>query len=153
MQLQVLLSPARTLCGAAGSSKKRVIETAANFLADQNQSLNADELFRNILEREQLGSTAIGEGMAIPHCRMKNCSRAMGALIKLDKPVDFEAIDQQPVDILFVLLVPEEEHDQHLKILAEIAGLFSKALFRDEIRAANDSKKMYEIALKHAHEI
>ncbi|MFT6758196.1 MAG: PTS system nitrogen regulatory IIA component, partial [Chitinophagales bacterium] len=135
MQLQVLLSPARTLFGAAGSSKKRVIESAANFLAAQNKSLNADELFRNIIEREQLGSTAIGEGMAIPHCRMKNCSRALGALIKLDNPVDFEAIDQQPVDILFVLLVPEEEHDQHLKILAEIAGLFSKAEFRDEIRA------------------
>jgi PTS system nitrogen regulatory IIA component len=153
MQLQVLLSPARTLCGGAGSSKKRVIETAANFLAEQNQSLNADELFRNIIEREQLGSTAIGEGMAIPHCRMKNCSRAIGALIKLDQPVDFEAIDQQPVDVLFVLLVPEEEHDQHLKILAEIAGLFSKAPFRDEIRAASDSKQMYDIALKHAQEI
>jgi PTS system nitrogen regulatory IIA component len=153
MQLQVLLNPARTLCGAAGRSKKRVIETAANFLAEQNQSLNADELFRNIIEREQLGSTAIGEGMAIPHCRMKNCSRAMGALIKLDKPIDFEAIDNQPVDVLFVLLVPEEEHDQHLKILAEIAGLFSKAAFRDEIRAASDSQKMYDIALKHAQEV
>ncbi|MFT4997117.1 MAG: PTS system nitrogen regulatory IIA component [Flavobacteriales bacterium] len=153
MQLQVLLSPARTLFGAAGSSKKRVIESAANFLAAQNKSLNADELFRNIIEREQLGSTAIGEGMAIPHCRMKNCSRALGALIKLDNPVDFEAIDQQPVDILFVLLVPEEEHDQHLKILAEIAGLFSKAEFRDEIRASANSQEMYDIALKHAQEI
>ncbi|MFT6310195.1 MAG: PTS system nitrogen regulatory IIA component [Porticoccus sp.] len=153
MQLQVLLSPARTLFGAAGSSKKRVIESAANFLAEQNNSLNADELFRNIIEREQLGSTAIGEGMAIPHCRMKNCSRALGALIKLDNPVDFEAIDQQPVDILFVLLVPEEEHDQHLKILAEIAGLFSKAEFRDEIRASANSQQMYDIALKHAQEI
>jgi|TARA_B110000902_G_scaffold267307_1_gene360208 PTS system nitrogen regulatory IIA component len=153
MQLQVLLSPARTLFGAAGSSKKRVIESAANFLAAQNKSLNADKLFRNIIEREQLGSTAIGEGMAIPHCRMKNCSRALGALIKLDNPVDFEAIDQQPVDILFVLLVPEEEHDQHLKILAEIAGLFSKAEFRDEIRASANSQEMYDIALKHAQEI
>jgi PTS system nitrogen regulatory IIA component len=153
MQLQVLLSPARTLFGAAGSSKKRVIESAANFLAEQNNALNADELFRNIIEREQLGSTAIGEGMAIPHCRMKNCSRALGALIKLDNPVDFEAIDQQPVDILFVLLVPEEEHDQHLKILAEIAGLFSKAEFRDEIRASANSQEMYDIALKHAQEI
>jgi PTS system nitrogen regulatory IIA component len=153
MQLQVLLNPARTLCGAAGSSKKRVIETAANFLAEQNNSLNADELFRNIIEREQLGSTAIGEGMAIPHCRMKNCSRAIGALIKLDKPIDFEAIDNQPVDVLFVLLVPEEEHDQHLKILAEIAGLFSNPAFRDEIRAAGDSQQMYAIALKHAQEI
>jgi PTS system nitrogen regulatory IIA component len=153
MQLQVLLSPARTLFGAAGSSKKRVIESAANFLAAQNKSLNADELFRNIIEREQLGSTAIGEGMAIPHCRMKNCSRALGALIKLDNPVDFEAIDQQPVDILFVLLVPEEEHDQHLKILAEIAGLFSKAEFRDQIRASANSQEMYDIALKHAQEI
>ncbi|MFQ3322723.1 MAG: PTS system nitrogen regulatory IIA component [Pseudomonadales bacterium] len=153
MQLQVLLSPARTLFGAAGSSKKRVIESAANFLAEQNNSLNADELFRNIIEREQLGSTAIGEGMAIPHCRIKNCSRALGALIKLDNPVDFEAIDQQPVDILFVLLVPEEEHDQHLKILAEIAGLFSKAEFRDEIRASANSQQMYDIALKHAQEI
>jgi PTS system nitrogen regulatory IIA component len=153
MQLQVLLSPARTLFGAAGSSKKRVIESAANFLAAQNKSLNADELFRNIIEREQLGSTAIGEGMAIPHCRMKNCSRALGALIKLDNPVDFEAIDQQPVDILFVLLVPEEEHDQHLKILAEIAGLFSKAEFRDEIRASANSQEMYDTALKHAQEI
>jgi PTS system nitrogen regulatory IIA component len=153
MQLQVLLSPTRTLYGAVGSSKKRVIETAANFLAEQNSSLNADELFRNIIEREQLGSTAIGEGMAIPHCRMKNCSRAMGALIKLDSAVDFEAADQQPVDILFVLLVPEEEHDQHLKILAEIAGLFSKADFRNEIRSATSSQEMYDIALKHAEEI
>ncbi len=150
MQLQVLLSPGRTLYGAPGISKKRAIETAANFLADQNTALNADELYRNLIDREQLGSTGIGEGIAIPHCRLRNCSRAMGALIKLESPIDFEAIDQQPVDLLFVLLVPEEAHDQHLQILAEIAGLFSKAEVRNDLRNASDSESMYQIAIAHA---
>ncbi len=153
MQLQVLLSPARTLCDAAGSSKKRVLESAANFLAEQNSILNADELFRNIIQREQLGSTGIGEGVAIPHCRMSNCNRALGALIKLEKPVDFEAIDQQPVDILFVLVVPEEAHDQHLKILAELAGLFNNPNFRDDIRAASSNDAMYDTAIRYANEM
>lgn len=143
---QVLVSEL-TLCAAPGTSKKKVFETASEFIAGKRPALQAAEVYNNLLARERLGSTALGEGIAIPHCRLSNCDEAIVMLMTLDTPVDFDAADGEPVDILFLLLVPEEATQEHLDILAGLAGLLSNSAFRDSLRAANTDEELYRAAV------
>jgi PTS system nitrogen regulatory IIA component len=146
MKLQTILTPERTLCGAAGESKKRVLESIAEFVAPAITELDADTIFTSLVTREKLGSTGIGNGIAIPHCRLPNCGKVIGALITLQNKVDFESIDDEPVDLLFVLLVPEQATDEHLQILASLARLFNEESFCAKLREAGDSKTLYDLA-------
>lgn len=146
MQIQALITPKRTLCGVEGGSKKRALELLANTIAQDVPSIDAEDLFRRLIARERLGSTGIGHGIAIPHCRVENCAGTLGALITLADPVDFDAIDSQPVDILFAMLVPEEAHDEHLQNLAALAGALSNADFREKLRTASSDRELYETA-------
>jgi len=148
--LNQLLSPGRTVCHAPGVSKKRLFETAARVISEDQLSLPYDTVFSHLIAREKLGSTGLGNGIAIPHCRISNCTHAMGTLITLEDPIDFDAPDGKPVDILFVLLVPEEAQQQHLDILAGIAKLFSQDAFCSELRAAADTKQLYSSATSWA---
>ncbi|HUH36861.1 MAG TPA: PTS IIA-like nitrogen regulatory protein PtsN [Spongiibacteraceae bacterium] len=149
MLLSTILSPERTLCGALASSKKRVLENAASFIAESLPGVKSDELFANLVNRERLGSTGLGEGIAIPHCRLKSIQQVVGSLITLAEPIDFEAIDDRPVDILFVLVVPEDATDEHLKTLAGLAELFSQPAFVDQLRQATDSDALYRAAVSY----
>jgi PTS system nitrogen regulatory IIA component len=144
--LDDILTPARTLYHAPGSSKKKLFETIASAIAEDQLSLTGDEVFAQLIAREKLGSTGLGRGIAIPHCRVSNCTHPLGTLVTLEEPIEFDAPDDLPVDLLFVLLVPEEAHQQHLDILAGIARLFSQADFCDRLRAARDSEELYAIA-------
>lgn len=150
MQIQSILAPRRTLCGVEGGSKKRTLEILANLIAQDIPTLNADDLFRRLIARERLGSTGLGHGIAIPHCRIENCTGTVGALIKLAHPVDFDAIDGEPVDIVFALLVPEEATDDHLQILATLAGLFSDTEFRNQLRRATSDEELCQMAINGA---
>ena len=105
--LSQLLTPGRTLCGVTGVSKKRLFETIARAIGDDQMSLPASEIFTQLIGREKLGSTGLGQGIAIPHCRIGNCTKPLGTLVTLDSPIAFDAPDDKPVDLLFVLLVPE----------------------------------------------
>lgn len=147
MEIQALISPKRTLCGVEGGSKKRALELLANTIAQDVPGIEAEDLFRRLIARERLGSTGIGHGIAIPHCRVENCTGTIGALITLTEAVDFDAIDSQPVDILFAMLVPEEAHDEHLHNLAVLAGALSNAEFRDKLRAATSDQELYQSAV------
>ena len=109
-------------------------------------SLSQEEVFSQLIAREKLGSTGLGNGIAIPHCRVGNCTQPIGTLVTLAEPIDFDAPDDAPVDLLFVLLVPEEAHQQHLDILAGIARLFSQEAFCARLRAAGDSAELFAIA-------
>lgn len=148
MQLKSILSPERTLYGASGSSKKRVLENIANFISDTVPSLNPGELFDNLIAREKLGSTGLGDGIAIPHCRIKNCSSVVCSLVRLREPTDFDAIDGHPVDLLFILLVPEDAPDEHLAVLAKLAELFQEPEFCQRLRGAHDTESLYQAAIK-----
>jgi len=148
MQLQSILTPERTLFGASGSSKKRVLENIAEFITEHVESLNAGELFNNLIAREKLGSTGLGNGIAIPHCRIKNCSSVICSLVSLQEPTDFDAIDGQPVDLLFILLVPEDAQEDHLAVLAKLAELFQEAEFCKRLRTAKDSASLYQAAIQ-----
>ncbi len=144
-----ILTLERTQLGAQCSSKKRVIEYVANFLADKIPDAQADDLYEHLIAREKLGSTGIGEGIAIPHSRLSECEDTLGALFVLEKPIDFDAIDRVPVDIVFVLLVPTEATEQHLQTLSMLAQKFSQQSFRDSLRQANDSDELYQLAITH----
>lgn len=146
MQIESILSPGRTLCSAPGSSKKRILENIAQFICEDFPSINPNKLFDCLIARERLGSTALGHGIAIPHCRIKDCSSIIGSLVKLQQAVDFDASDGQPVDLLFVLLVPEQAHDEHLNVLATLAERFSKPAFCQQLRSATDSESLFAIA-------
>ena len=150
MQLTSILSPARTYYGAAGSSKKRVLQTIADFICETVVTLDPDELFTSLLGREKLGSTGLGNGVAIPHCRMASCTAVTGTLVRLTDPVDFDAVDHEPVDLLFVLIVPDEASEEHLQVLAMLAELFHDADFRGTLRAADSADALFEAAVAYA---
>jgi PTS system nitrogen regulatory IIA component len=124
-------------------SKKRVFERAAEAMSAA-LNVSSETIYRALLAREKLGSTAIGEGIAIPHCRINECSEAAGCLVTLQEPIDYGSADGQDVDIIFVLLVPEEATEAHLKLLAALARSFSNAEVRDRVRQTQDPE-----ALKH----
>lgn len=144
MQVSEIISPERTYTGLQGSSKKRVLEQAAEFIAQQSPELDANELFDNLIVREKLGSTAIGKGVAIPHCRITHCNKVLGSLIRLDEPVDFDAIDNEPVDLLFVLLVPENSTEEHLQALSQIASRFNDDKLTSLLRSAEGNQSLYD---------
>jgi PTS system nitrogen regulatory IIA component len=124
-------------------SKKRVFERAAEAMGAA-LGLSSETVYRALLAREKLGSTAIGEGIAIPHCRINECSEAAGCLVTLQEPIDYGSADGNGVDVIFVLLVPEEATEAHLKLLAALARSFSSAEVRDRVRQTQDPE-----ALKH----
>jgi PTS system nitrogen regulatory IIA component len=103
------------------------------------------EIFDSLVARERLGSTGLGDGVALPHGRLRGLKQPIAALVTLGKGIDFDAIDQQPVDLLYALLVPEESNDEHLKILAQLAGLFSNPDFCSRLRSCNDSNQCFQL--------
>ena len=144
--IEDILTPERALLNVAVTSKKKLLEFLAGFVTEQLPGSTADDIFDRLLSRERLGSTGIGEGVAIPHCRLAGIDQAMGALFTLKDPIDFDAIDQRPVDLLFFLLVPEEACDEHLGTLAKLAESFSQESCRAQLRSAQSDKDLLRIA-------
>ncbi|MGH8532777.1 MAG: PTS sugar transporter subunit IIA [Gammaproteobacteria bacterium] len=124
-------------------SKKGVLEALARLIADQPET--SDEVFRSLITRERLGSTGLGRGVAIPHGRTAHGDQPRGAFIYAKTGVDFDAIDEKPVDLFFALLVPAQCHDEHLRILAELAEMFSDEEFVSRIRACTGADTLYEL--------
>ena len=120
------------------SSKKRVFEQAG-LLFENNQGIARSTVFDSLFTRERLGSTGLGQGIAIPHGRIKGLKDALGAFIRLAEPVPFDAPDGRPVTMLFVLLVPEQANEHHLQLLSELAQMFSDRAFREQLMSAPDS--------------
>ncbi len=125
-------------------SKKRAFEKIGQLLEDTH-GIAYRSVFDSLFSREKLGSTGLGEGIAIPHGRIKGLREAVGAFIKLQQPIAFDAPDGQPVSMLFVLLVPEQATDLHLQILGELAQLFSDKTLREQLSAADDRQQLYQL--------
>ena len=121
------------------ASKKRILEEVAGLLATASEELNQGGVFDKLLERERLGSTGLGHGIALPHARVAGITEARGAFIQLQSGADFDAIDQQPVDLVFGLLVPEAATEVHLQLLAKLATLFNDSSFCNRLRKAKSS--------------
>lgn len=129
------------------SSKKDALEQISSFIANHEPNLCANEIFDGLISRERLGSTALGHGIAIPHARLKTIKKTLAAFIKLEKPIDFDAIDQQPIDLIFTLLVPEESTQEHLEILAKLAEAFSQENFLQALRTCSSKEELFESLL------
>ena len=140
-----LIVAERIRCGVAAPSKKRVLEQLGKLLTATSSELTQDQIFDRLLERERLGSTGLGHGIALPHARMAEVDQAYGAFVQLTEPVDFDAIDGAPVDLAFALLVPEEATQEHLQLLASLAALFSEEGFCAKLRQADSA----ELILHH----
>ena len=136
MLIHDLLSPERISLDLHAGSKKRLLELISEKLADNSSELDQREVFDSLITRERLGSTGLGEGVAIPHGRVAGIHHVEAAFFRLSKPLAFEATDGKPVDVLFALAVPEECGEDHLKLLAHIAELFSQPGFVEAVRSA-----------------
>ncbi len=141
MQISVLLSPARVACHQESSSKKRSLELLSHLLSTALPAYSEGELFDSLIGRERLGSTGLGHGVALPHGRINGLETPIAAFVTLQTGVDYDAIDNQPVDLLFALLVPEESTDEHLQILARLAAMFSDAELCTALRNCNSAEQ------------
>lgn len=138
-----ILTPQATRAGVDAQSRKRVLEIASDVLAEAHPNLSGRALFDELMSRERLGSTALGEGVAIPHCRT-DCERIHAAFLRLAEPVDYDAPDDEPVDLLFVLIVPPGEQSAHLEILATLARLFAEPDHRRRLREQTTGEALYQ---------
>lgn len=145
MNIKSLLSPDCVLFQHQCASKKRLLETIASHLCEHNTNLDPSNVFSALIARERLGSTGLGKGIAIPHCRIAACTQTAGVLVTLATPIDFNAIDSEPVDIIFVLVVPEDGHEDHLQTLATLAETLSDNECLQKIRESKDAQELYNI--------
>jgi PTS system nitrogen regulatory IIA component len=129
------------------TSKKKVLENLSQKLAANTSATTAEKIFQVLLERERLGSTGLGKGVAIPHARVPDLPHTVAAMMTLENPVDFESVDSQPVDIAFALLVPEDDTDNHLQHLSRLVTLFRDVDVCDKIRNANSAEAIFELLL------
>lgn len=139
-----LLPLSNVVADLDASSKKRVFEQAG-LLFENNQGVARSLVFDSLFARERLGSTGLGQGIAIPHGRIKGLKEAAGAFIRLSAPVQFDAPDGRPVNLLFVLLVPEQANETHLQLLSELAQMFSDRAFREQLLAAPDATALHTL--------
>lgn len=144
MNLQNLVSTDSVVCNADVASKKRALELLAELLAKESGTEKSLEIFQQLTEREKLGSTSLGDGIALPHTRTDLCDQAFGAFIKIDKGIDFDSPDHNPTDLLFALMVPEHHTDEHLKILAGLASMFSDEHFCHNLRTAKTGAELHD---------
>ncbi|VVN18111.1 PTS IIA-like nitrogen regulatory protein PtsN [Pseudomonas fluorescens] len=147
IRLESILTPGRSLVNVPGGSKKKALEQIANLIAREVPDLEMQVVFEALIAREKLGSTGFGNGIAIPHCRLKGCTSPISALMHLDAPIDFDAIDGAPVDLLFVLLVPVAATDAHLELLRQIASMLDRKEVREKLRSAPSNEALYQVVL------
>jgi len=142
-RISQLLPLTNVMIGLDASSKKRVFEQAG-LLFENNQGIARVKVFDSLFARERLGSTGLGEGIAIPHGRIKGLKEAVAALVRLAEPVAFDAPDGKPVNLLLFLLVPEQATQQHLEILSEVAEMLSDRGMRDTLLNQSDPQAIHQ---------
>jgi nitrogen PTS system EIIA component len=149
MTIASLLSANAVITPLKANGKKALLQDIAAH-ASALSGLAEREVFEILLQRERLGSTGVGDGIAIPHGRVPGLESMFGMLVRTDKPVDFEALDGLPVDILFVLLAPDHAGADHLKALARVARLLRDRAVLDRVRSAHDAAAIYGIVTETA---
>lgn len=144
MDLKDILSPDCTRSAVSESSKKKVLELISQLIAPKLAGVSKSDVFESLLQRERLGSTGIGLGIAIPHGRLENAGHPVAALITLQHPIDFDAIDNQPVDLIFALLVPKDNPEAHLKTLSAVASRLNDKDCCRSLRSATSDGELHE---------
>ncbi len=144
MALTDLLSPEAIFSALRVNGKKQALQEMSERAA-QVSGLPAREIFDALLQRERLGSTGVGDGIAIPHGKLAKCERIFGIFARLERPIDFEALDGLPVDLIFLLVAPEGAGADHLKALATIARVLRDANMAAQLRATRDASALYSL--------
>ena len=135
------------LCNAQARSKKHCLEILSELLVRSQPDIAADDIFERLIERERLGCTSLEAGVAFPHCRVEGIDRCIAAMIKLSDPIDFDATDGEPVDLVFGLMVPREVTDMHHADIAMITNLLGNGELRSKLREATSSSALYNTLL------
>lgn len=144
MMLTDLIAPEAIIPALKAKSKKQVLEDLAHRAA-KLEKLQARDLFEALLQRERLGSTGVGRGIAIPHCRLAGVKRLACIFARLEEAIPFDAVDGQPVDLVFLLLAPEDAGADHLKALARLSRLMRDPQLMMQLRAAKDQMSLYAL--------
>lgn len=147
MDIQDLLSSRSVIWGLKASSKKQVLQELAR-LAAETTGMPEREIFDVLLERERLGSTGVGQGVAIPHGKLADLDHLVGLFAKLETPVDFDSVDGQPVDLVFLLLAPHETGAEHLKALARVSRLLRDRDLCKRLRGSANSDALFALLTK-----
>lgn len=145
MRLQDILTLDCTQCAVPASSKKHILEKICLLAAEKMGNCNASDLLESILNREEMGSTGIGNGIAIPHARLNNTDKAMAVLLTTKKAIDFDAIDNQAVDIFICLIIPQNSTQEHLNTLQSIAQLFSERKTAKQVRKCTNDLQLFDL--------
>jgi PTS system nitrogen regulatory IIA component len=143
-QIAELLPVGNVALDVDAASKARLFEAVA-LMFERDTHLAPATIIASLAAREKLGSTGLGQGIAIPHGRLKGLAEARGAFVRLATPIPFDAPDGKPVSQVFVLLVPEHATDRHLQILSELAQMFSERSFRERLAAARDRDEVHAL--------
>ncbi len=130
------------------SSKKAALEMLSDTLSYQDGNLSKNKVLDGLLAREKLGSTGLGEGIAIPHCRIQELDNIYVAILKLEEGVEYDASDDKPVFFLFCLVVPEDANDEHLELLASLAELLNNKLIRKLIQKSSNARELQQILIQ-----
>ena len=142
MDIQAIVSLDRTECAVQCNSKKRILEIIADIAAKQNENIDQATVLNSLMARERMGSTGIGNGIALPHGRLPGLEKVIAIVVTSTPAIDFDALDEKPVDIFFALLVPEEQTEGHLQTLATVAGKLSDKETIKAIRRATTSDEI-----------
>ncbi|GAA0811781.1 PTS IIA-like nitrogen regulatory protein PtsN [Colwellia sp. D2M02] len=145
MKLSEILTLDCTLCAIKTTSKKRILEEICQLAANKVTELDQDELLDSLLDREKMGSTGIGNGIAIPHGRLPNSSKAVAVLVTTENAIDFDAIDNRSVDVFISLFVPEDSCQEHLNTLQSIAKLFSDKKVIKNVRKCTSNQELFDV--------
>lgn len=144
MSISTLLATNRIFTDAEITSKKRLLEFIAGQAAEE-LSLPQNTIYNKLLERERLGSTGLGKGIAVPHARLDKLQDAHGCFVKLNEAINYDAIDNQKVDLIFVLFIPQDSTEEHLQILATLARIFSQKPVTEKIRISQSADDIMQI--------
>ena len=139
-----VMPPENVILDTDSTSKKRIFERIG-ILFENTQRVARSQVFDSLFAREKLGSTGLGHGVAIPHGRIKGLRDAVATFVKTQTAIPFDAPDGQPVNLIFVLLVPERATDLHLQLLGELAQMFSDKTFREKLQSSNDAAVIHQL--------
>jgi PTS system nitrogen regulatory IIA component len=145
MHLSDILTLDSTYCGLKVNSKKRILENICQLASSQVGDIETDQLLASLVEREKMGSTGIGNGIAIPHGRLSNSNKAVAVLVTTEQPIDFDAIDNREVDIFIALFVPENSCQEQLNTLQSFDRIFINKSMTKQVRKCNDSKVLFSL--------
>tara|TARA_S200000501_G_C20300014_1_gene515383 strand:- start:45 stop:509 length:465 start_codon:yes stop_codon:yes gene_type:complete len=149
MEISDLITPASIFSKLPATSKKQALQELAKRASDISE-LNERVIFDALIERERLGTTGVGNGIAIPHGKLAGLDRLHGLFARLDKPIEFESIDEQPVDLIFLLLAPECAGADHLKALARVSRLLRDRSTCEKLRGSEDPNALYALLIETA---